>query len=145
MRENRLHFAGDEERAGNAIIFSGPEGTEEYHTTVNVQTLFSREVGGNYDDLESLYLDLKAQFENAGGTTADYKQQTLEHNGATYPVITFEASYQLNGENIWQWLLLLDRDSDVFYQISYTAPVELADLSEQVFYDMLESFTLVDF
>ncbi len=128
-----------------AVIFSGPEGTDEYYTTVTFQTVFSRDLGGYYDSLEELYTDLKSQHEEVGGKIHSYEEQTFEYHGATYPMINYDTTFQMNGEDVWRYVIILERDQHAFHQISYTAPIDLIDLSLEEYELILDTFDLTDF
>ena len=127
----------------NSVIFSGPEGTDEYHTTVTIQTLFSTEAGGNYNSLDDLYQDLYNQFDEINGIFDLYEEDTHTYNGVSYPMIIFDTVYRLDGENFWQYVILFERDQHAYHAVYYTAPLELIEMSTAIFAEMVETFIFV--
>jgi len=127
----------------NSVIFSGPEGTDEYYTTVTVQTLFSTEAGGNYSNLDDIYQELYDQFDEMNGIFDLYEEDTHPYKGIRYPMIVFDTIYRLDGEDFWQYVILFERDQHAFHAVYYTVPLELIELSTDVFTEMLETFIFV--
>lgn len=113
------------EVSGNAVLFSGRDGTEEYSTTVNLQPLLSEEAGGIYPDLESVFLALKAQFESAGGRVSTPESFKHKSRGIAYPAVRFLSAYSMRGENFRQETFLVRKSGPYFLQLSYTAPENL--------------------
>lgn len=127
----------------NSVIFSGPEGSDEYYTTVTVQTLFSTEVGGNYNSLDGLYEELYNQFDEMNGIFDLYEEDTHTYKGISYPMIMFDTVYRMDGEDFWQYVILFERDEYAYHAVYYTAPLELIELSTDIFAEMLETFIFV--
>lgn len=127
----------------NSVIFSGPEGTDEFYTTVTFQTLFSKELGGNYDSLNELYLEMYNQFEQADGVFDFYEENAHFYNETTYPTISFDVVYSMGGETFWQYVILIERDQNAYHSVSYTSPLEHIELSVDKFIEMFESLKFV--
>ncbi len=127
----------------NSVIFSGPEGTDEYYTTVTIQTLFSTEAGGNYNSLDDLYQELYNQFDEMNGIFDLYEEDTHTYNGVSYPMIVFDTIYRLDGEDFWQYVILFERDENAYHAVYYTTPLELIELSTDIFAEMVETFIFV--
>lgn len=112
-----------EKPAEHIVIFSGPEGTEAYDATVNVQTL---SFGEGYTVLEDLYQDFKQQIEGAGGQISDMGREDFIQDGVTYESIGFLAEYE--DEVVFkQFIVAVSRGDGHLHQISYTAPEHLHD------------------
>lgn len=124
----------------NLVIFSGPEGTDEYYTTINVQNLLSTRQGGIYSDVESIYQDYKEQFEEAEGEVV---HKEIELTGET-PFMNLLSYYFLEGEEFWQWMIVVQRDEDIFHQLTYTAPEDLFDNYKDLAEEMMFKMELID-
>ena len=129
-----------EKQGENIIVFSGPEGTESYHTTVNMQNI---RWGEAYSDFEDFYLDYKEQLQGAGGEITELTQVDYEQNGDKYDSVGFTGRYVLDGEDFGQWIIAIDRGDGVFHQFSYTAPVDLFEEYQETAIVMLDYFEIL--
>lgn len=117
-----------ERPSGFTIVIGGPEGTEAYYATINVQNLASRNLGGVYGSVDDVYAEFKGQVEGAGGRTYDRQDYALNWSGGVAAGLEFMAEYRLQGQPMRQWIVVIQRNDNIFHQFSYTAP---ADLYEQ--------------
>ncbi len=126
-----------------SILFSGYEGTDAYYTTVNIQNVLTTAGGGDYEDLEAHYEDYKSQIEAVDGTVTEYIEGEIESFGTVFQYFTFTTSYEQEDQDMQQKVYLIERDEDVFHQISYTAPSDLYDEYFEVFEEMMASIKII--
>lgn len=129
-----------EKEGDNVVIFSGPEGTDSYYTTVNMQNILWGEA---YEDFNDFYEDYKMQFEQANGAITEMTQVDYEQNGNKYDSVGFTSSYELNGTTFGQWVIGIDRGDGVFHQFSYTAPEDLFEEYQEIAVVMLDYFEII--
>ena len=100
------------------LIFSGPQGSEQYHTTINVQLV--KKPG---ESLQNQVEGVKKQWATATGFKL-LSQQPGSLSG--YRGVRLLAQYQLPGTNqkFKQEQFIVDR-SPYFFWLAYTAPLEL--------------------
>ncbi|SHH13507.1 hypothetical protein SAMN02745221_01765 [Thermosyntropha lipolytica DSM 11003] len=109
----------------HTVIFSGPQGTEEYYTTVNIQNVLSRAAGGNYENLHDFLKDYQNDIENTGGKVLEKAEGMMDISGYNVPYIEFTCNFFQQGEEFMMWTVLIQRDENIFHQFSYTAPRDL--------------------
>jgi hypothetical protein len=130
------------ETDGFLVVFSGPENTDEYFTTINIQNLIKGE--GGYSTLEDIYKDYKEQFLTVNSTRiGKMEYEIFEQDNAEYPMMVFDVEYERENENFKQTILVIERPGQIYHQFSYTAPVDLYELSEGTADRMFESFKMV--
>jgi hypothetical protein len=123
------------------VVFSGPENTDEYYTTVNIQNLIKGE--GGYTEMEDIYRDYEMQLNTAGSATmSDMKYGKFEQDNLEYPMMQFDVQYEQNNENFKQIIFIIERPDNVYHQFSYTAPKDLYELSEHTSKTMYDSLKL---
>ncbi|MEX2324606.1 MAG: DUF4333 domain-containing protein [Nitriliruptoraceae bacterium] len=132
------------DRSPTVTVFSGPEGTDAYRTTVNVQVLLTSAVGGTYADADALYDDLVEQIADMGGDIFWEEEDDLMLVSGPRRARGFQAYWQMEGEEFMQMALVMARDADSVVQISYTAPVELYEDFLDLAITIIESFDVVD-
>lgn len=124
------------------VVFSGPENTDEYFTTVNIQNLIKGEEG--YSTLEDIYKDYREQFLTVNATRiGEMEYEIFEQDNTEYPMIFFDVEYERENEDFKQTILVIERPGQVYHQFSYTAPADLYELSEDIADQMFESFKIV--
>lgn len=109
------------------VIFSGKQGTPEYFSTVNIQTILTKKTGGDYDDVKAFMADINKQ---AKRESTDSK--FLEHgpisiagsNGIKLQGEYLIFTYKYKNIMFKQWqIVVLRNDGQVFYAWAYTSPV----------------------
>lgn len=128
-----------EQPADHVLIFSGPEGTEAFDSTVNVQTLAMGEV---YQEIADLYEDFKVQLEGVGGTISEMVEKDFHQDGEVFEAAEFSAEYE-DVVVFNQFMMVVDRGDGYLHQVSYTAPENIYDEYEPVAMAIIESFQLI--
>lgn len=131
------------ERSEGTAIFSGPEGTDAYRTTVNVQVVTTTAAGGAYPDADALYADLIAQLVEGGGDVFWEEDDELHMASGSRRALALQAYWERQGEEFMQLAVVMQRDTATLVQISYTAPVELYEDSLDLAITIIESFDVV--
>lgn len=105
----------------SAIIFSGPQNTEEYYTTINLQVITRQPE----DTLQSQAQGFAKQL----ATAPRYKIISLEEgNLAGQPAVRIKALYQGPGtRELFKQDQVLAEKGAYFYWVGYTAPEDLFD------------------
>ncbi len=105
----------------SAIIFSGPQNTEEYYITINLQVINRQPE----DTLQSQAQGFAQQL----STAPRYKIISLEEgNLAGQPAVRIKALYQGPGtKELFKQDQVLAEKGAYFYWIGYTAPEDLFD------------------
>ncbi len=141
--EFTTNYPGDwiyEETEG-IVLFSGKPNTDAYYTTVNIQTL-DRQGEGGFSDFETLYESYNHEFTQAGGEVSEIEEFLFVQEGQEFPMMKFQAEYSAEGETFRQIIQIIEKDDYTFYQIAYTAALDLFEISEGIANEMLESFEM---
>ncbi len=129
------------EADNSLVVFSGPENTDEYFTTINIQNLIKGE--GGYSDFDEIYQDYREQFLTANESRiSEMQYEIFEQDNTEYPMMFFDVEYERENENFKQTIAIIERPDNIFHQFSYTAPVDLFSLSEDTAENMFESFKI---
>lgn len=128
-----------------SIIFSGPEGSDEYFTTVNIQNLASVNIGGNYTDLDSIYQDFQDQMQSTGGDVLAMSSGILPVGSREMPVMFISSYFYMEGEEFWQWIALVQRNENIFHQFNFTAPTEFFVGYVHIAEEMYSTFELINY
>ncbi|MGM0652022.1 MAG: cytochrome c oxidase assembly factor Coa1 family protein [Bacillota bacterium] len=132
--------------SGNTIDFRGPEGTEENDLLVNIQVLFTSLAGGMYANLDEVFNDLGKTYEDIGGNIIESESGTDYIGDSIHDYIWYAASYESEGTEFFERVIILQRDDEFFYLLMHTAPLSLgAKYDDLIFDDMLDSFQFVAF
>lgn len=116
-----------EQPSKNIVVFSGKKDTPTYYTTVNIQTILTKQSGGKYTNVKELIGSLKKQalalatkvkFIQEGEVSFTSPQTHKKIKGRAL-VMTF--SMKKNNFKQLQ-LVFLREDGKLFYAIIYTAP-----------------------
>lgn len=120
--------------AGSALIFSGPEGTDEFFTTINLQVVIRKAT----DTLDERANGVEKQF----ATAPNFKRISRERfTLAGQPAIRLLVTYQQPGgkEMFKQEQVIAERGS-FFYMIAYTAQTSLYDRAAAVMKTAIDKF-----
>lgn len=132
--------------SGNVVEFYGPEGTEEYENSVIIQILQTSLGGGKYADLNEAFADLQNTYENMNGGIYESESGTDYIGESIHDYIWYGATYESEGEEMIDLVIVLQRDSDYIYLLMYTIPVHLGDkYFDLVYDDMFDSFQFAAF
>ncbi|RDI37274.1 hypothetical protein [Aquicella lusitana] len=132
--------------AQGTVVFSGVEGTSAYYATVNIQTVLSKQTGGDFETVEAFMADIKKQaldeFQNAifldSGPISLSMPDGTEVKGE---FLTF--TYDYNGIAFKQWqVVLLRNDEQVFYAWAYTSPAAQYEENLTIAQAMLKTWSI---
>lgn len=132
------------ERDEGTAVFSGPEGTDAYRTTINVQVVTTTAAGGIYPDEDALYADLYEQIVSVDGEVFWEEEDVLELASGPRRALGMQGIWEMRGEQFMQLAIVLARDARTLVQISYTAPIEFYEDSLELAITVVESFDVVE-
>lgn len=128
------------------VIFSGPENTETFYTTLNIQKIAATKIGGEYSTADALLQSLKNQIATAqnSNSTEVADMNYTSKTGETILARGFIAQYTRQNENFQQLQLVIkSNDGEIFYAIAYTAPADLYDKYKSTIIMIMESLVLL--
>lgn len=119
---------------GTALVFSGPQGTDEFYTTVNLQVVIRK----LSDTLDARADELEQQFATAPQFSRLSRTRFVL---AGQPAIRLVVTYQQPGgtERFKQDQVIAER-GDYYYMLGYTAPADLFDRAAPVMAQVISSF-----
>lgn len=110
------------------VILSGKKDTAEYFTTINIQTILGKKLGGDYNTVADIVKDIKDQIRDESMTVTylvDHNYELTSVDGEKMSGYEMVFIYSYQGHIIEQWQIILSRKkSNVFYTWAYTAPIE---------------------
>lgn len=117
----------DDSELGTVII-SGKKDTREYFTTINIQTILSKKLGGEYGSVNDIVTDIKKQIRDESPTVTyllDHDYELTTTGGEKLRGYEMILIYSYQGQIIEQWQIVLPRNNaNIFYTWAYTAPIE---------------------
>lgn len=128
------------------VIFSGKPGTEAYYSTVNIQNVASKKIGGSFDNMASVIKDFKKQILMHGENAKFYDERKIIYKtkgGNTLSGEEFITEYTKAGENFKQWQIFTPSyNGEIFYVWVYTSPIEQYDTYLETAKKMLNSWEI---
>lgn len=131
----------------NAIVFQGAEGTDDYNNMIMVNVLLSQKAGGMYAGLDDIYQHAAEMIaDDLQGEVVDYDAGVDFVGDTQHEYITYAALYDFDGVEYGELVILIDRDTDYYYQIIYTVPTAYLDpYLDLIFDDVLNTFQFIPF
>ena len=131
----------------NAIVFQGAEGTDDYNNMIMVNVLLSEKAGGMYAGLDDIYQHAAEMIsDDLQGEVVDYDSGVDSVGDTQHDYITYAALYDFDGVEYGELVILIDRDTDYYYQLIYTVPAAYIDqYLDLVFDDILNTFQFIPF
>ena len=119
---------------GTALIFSGPQGTDEYFTTINIQLIHRQP--------ETTVKSQAQDFAKQLTTVPKYKiLSVVEGDLSGQKAVRIVAIYQMpGGEEIFKQDQLIVERGKYFYWIGYTAPENLFEKYKGIMEQAIGSF-----
>ncbi|MBT3358441.1 MAG: hypothetical protein HN403_02300 [Rhodospirillales bacterium] len=130
-----------------AIMFSGPEGTEAFFATVSIQNVAPPNAETSAQAASMIMDDIRVQFEkDAVDVVFEGDGPYIYRKGDVFILgHEFSVSYSDNQRRFKQWSLVLPRsDGRVAHIWSYRAPIESFARHLQVARNMVQSWTIMD-
>lgn len=110
----------------NGIAFiNGQDYTPSFNSTVNIQTIKTKKLGGKYSNVHSFMADVKKQIQHNHNAKiiSDGKIEIVQPNGKTAYGEFLVFSFNNSGMMMKQWQIIIRRDDGkVFYTWAYTSP-----------------------
>lgn len=128
------------------VIFSGKQGTPQYYSTINIQTVLAKKTGGDYGSVKEFMADIKRQAKKGSQNTQFLESGSIDlspSNGANIKGEYITFTYTYRGVEFKQWqIVVLRKDGQVFYAWAYTSPVEQYNHDLPIADGMLKSWTI---
>lgn len=122
---------GNSLSAQGALILNGKPGTLSFLSTVNIQTIFTKQFGGGFSNLKDFMDEVKRQAEKETSHAKFLKSgvfQLKQTDGTKLNGEYLLFTYDLQGKMYKQWqIVVLRNDGEVFYTWAYTSPIEQFD------------------
>ena len=123
------------------VLFRGQNGTPAYYSTVNVQTIFSKRLGGEFTTVSAVIDDLKKQILAHTTDVSFLEEGPIKISKATGKYFVF--TYTHNERQLKQWQIVVFRDDGaVFYAWAYVAPVVRYDTDLPTAKAMIQSWSI---
>lgn len=137
------------------VTFFPPEYSEDGGVSVGVQIMYSKNAGGFYGSLNEIAEEFERLYIGAGGEVVERENDKILlkedlHGGPGEP-IAFDYEYILSyypyeGVDYMEFLVIIERNSDYFYLLQYSAPIDVEnDYSDLVFDQMFDSLVFIPF
>ncbi len=128
------------------ISFESPPGTPAEELTVLVQILGNSSIGGEYANLDEVYIALENLYRDLDGELFESEQGTDYVGSTMHDYVWTGAIYNYEGKEYLEMAIVYQRDSEYFYLLMYTIPLDAEeDFIDLVFDEMFESFRFVAF
>jgi hypothetical protein len=131
---------------GSMVSFESPSETPAEELTVLVQILGNSSIGGQYANLDDVYNGLESLYQDLDGELFESERGNDYIGDAMYDYVWTGAIYPYEGVEYLELALVIQRDSEYFYLLMYTIPLDAEeDFIDLVFDEMFESFRFVAF
>jgi lipopolysaccharide export LptBFGC system permease protein LptF len=128
------------------VVFSGKQDSEAYYSTVNIQSIASKQAGGKYGTVEEAMGDFKKQFLTAPQAKIIEEGASIltQADGTKYEGRYLIVTYLLEGAQLTQQdqRVFPRKDGLGFYAWAYTSPKDQYDKYFPIAESMLESIQL---
>lgn len=117
--------------AQGALVLNGKPGTLSFLSTVNIQTIFTKQFGGSFSNLNDFMDEIKRQAEKETSHAKFLKNGVIQFKQSDGTKLNGQYllfTYDLQGKLYKQWqIVVLRNDGEVFYTWAYTSPAEQFD------------------
>lgn len=128
-----------------SVMFSGKKGSPSYYSTVTIQMLPMKKLGGIYVSVADIVKDLKDQI-NEKTTNVKYLEQgktALPSNPKDFIGEYFVVTYSYKGESMKKMqYIIIKPDGSAAFSWGYTTPADLYDADLPVAKMMLDSWKI---
>ena len=130
------------------VVFSGPQGTAAYYSTVALQDIASTRIGGTFDSAQAVVNDLKCQLATGSDDVHLYNSWPLTWvlaSGEKLVGSEFTVEFTRQNERFKMWQVVLPlRGGDVFCSWSYTSPSDQFDTFFGIARAMFDSWAFLE-
>jgi hypothetical protein len=134
-----------EDEAG-VIYFQGAEGSDDFYNLVIVVILSRFQHEGAYSTFDNVKNTFEELISSENGEIYYTEKVSLDLGNSTHDALLMLAYYDSIEGRSEDTILIVERDSNYFYQISYSAPAEVSiKYNDLVLENILNSFRFTDF
>ena len=143
-----IHYPEDwvyEKSKPYIVVFSGPEGSPAYYSTVTIQNLASTLMGGNFNSVDEVIEHFRIQMERGAALVSMTVPEsfTVQADGKSMSGKVYTITYTRENTRFRQRMVILPRfDMKLFYAYMFTASAEDYDTYYPVARAMLETWTI---
>lgn len=109
-----------------AVVFTGKPGSRSYFSTINVQTILTKQSGGNFETVEELVASIKNKVEESSRDVNIINEGPIDikaKGGEEMRGYFVKLTYYYSGREYQQWQVVVKRDDDrAFYTWAFTSP-----------------------
>lgn len=131
------------DRGKGVVVFKG---NEAYPLSVNIQTIYTKQGGGEYKSVKDLMNDFYTQVPMHTNDSKFYERKPIvlsEPDGTKLYGEQTTLSFREDGTTFKQWqVMLVNKDGNIFQAWAYRAPVEYFDSQYAAAAAMLNSWII---
>jgi hypothetical protein len=134
-------IAGD-----GSVIFQGAQDSDDFYNIFMVMVIPTSRNGGNYSSLNDVLSGLREQYDSMDGEILNVEEVEAQIGNLTHRVLQVIANYDSIEGNIIEVSFIIERDSNYFYQLLYSAPEEISEAYiDIIMSDVINTFIFTDF
>jgi hypothetical protein len=128
------------------FVFQGAEGSDDSYNVVLVVIISRFLDEGAYGTFADVYNHFEASIKTKNGEIYHSEEVSLQLGNLKHRALLLLARYDTNVGRVEDTILIIERDSDYFYQLSYSAPPEVSKkYNDLVLENIINSFRFTDF
>lgn len=131
---------------GGSVIFQGAQGSDDFYNIFMVMVIPTSSNGGTYSSLNDVLSGLRELYDSMGGEIIASEEVEAQIGNSTHQVLQVIAIYDSSEGSIIEVSFIIERDSNYFYQLLYSAPEEISEAYiDMVMTDVVNTFSFTDF
>jgi len=132
--------------ADGTIIFQGAQGSDDFYNIFMVIVIPTSRNGGNYSSLNDVLSGLRKLYDSLDGEILAVEEVEAQIGNLTHRVLQVIANYDSSEGSIIEVQFIIERDSNYYYQLLYSAPEEISEAYiDMIMSDVVNTFNFTDF
>lgn len=129
-----------------SVVFQGVQGSDDFYNIFMVIVIPTSRNGGNYSSLNDVLSGLREQYDSMDGEILTSEEVEAQIGNSTHRVLQVIAFYDSSEGNIVEVSFIIERDSNYYYQLLYSAPEEISEAYiDMIMSDVVNTFNFIDF
>lgn len=129
-----------------SVIFQGAQGSDDFYNIFMVMLIPTSRKGGTYNSLNDVFSGLRELYDSMGGEILASEEVEAQIGNSTHQVLQVIAIYDSSEGSIIEVSFIIERDSNYYYQLLYSAPEEISEAYiDMVMTDIVNTFSFTDF
>lgn len=134
-------IAGD-----GSVIFQGAQGSDDFYNIFMVMIIPTSRNGGKYSALNDVLYGLREQYDSMNGEILNSEEVEAQIGNSTHRVLQVIANYDSIEGKVIEVSFIIERDSNYYYQLIYSAPEEISEAYiDMIMSDVVNTFNFIDF